>query len=86
MAGVTAGKRGIARARVMLTNANGETQTALTNAFGYYRFEEVAAGETYVFNVSAKQHSFVPRVVLVNEDLTELNFASASTIYMPSLH
>ncbi|MGI8640975.1 MAG: choice-of-anchor Q domain-containing protein, partial [Pyrinomonadaceae bacterium] len=35
---VTNGKRGVARARVYMTGQNGETQTTITNSFGYFRF------------------------------------------------
>ena len=68
--------RGIARARVSFTDANGQTRTAMTNFFGYYRFEAVAAGETYIFGVNAKFYTFNSQIVTVNEDLSELNFVA----------
>ena len=73
---VTNGKRGIARARVYLTGQNGETRTATTNSFGYFKFSEVAAGESYIFSVMSKSYTFVPRVITVNEDLDDLNFSA----------
>jgi len=51
-------------------------QVTLTNAFGYYRFEDVGAGETYIVNVFSKRYSFAPQVVTVTEDLTDLNFTA----------
>ncbi len=66
--------RGIARARVTLTGASGAPHTAFTNAFGYFRFEEVAAGETYIVEVRHKRHQFAPQVVTVNEAISDLNF------------
>jgi hypothetical protein len=66
--------RGVSRARVTITDSNGVTRSAITNFFGYFRFEEVTAGETYIFNVSAKLYSFSPQIVTVNENITELNF------------
>jgi hypothetical protein len=68
--------RSLDRARVSLTNSNGETRTSISNSFGYYRFEDVGAGQTYIFNVSRKGFSFNPQVVMVNEDLSELNFTA----------
>lgn len=65
---------GINRARVILTDSNGETRTAFTNPFGYFRFENVSAGETYVFDVKAKHNSFTPQVLVINEETNELNF------------
>ncbi len=64
----------IVRARVMLTAPNGETQLALSNTFGYYRFNDVAVGETYIFSIVSKRYLFAPQVVSVFEELTELNF------------
>lgn len=73
---VTNGKRGINLARVYLTNQFGEVRIALTNPSGYYRFEDVQVGETYVFKVFSKQYRFSPQVITVNQEMTELNFAS----------
>jgi hypothetical protein len=69
-------KGGVANARVILTDTGGQTRYALTNSFGYYRFDEVPAGETYVFTVIHKRHQFAPQVVSVVEELTGLNFTS----------
>ncbi|MCY7345041.1 MAG: carboxypeptidase regulatory-like domain-containing protein, partial [Pyrinomonadaceae bacterium] len=72
---VFAGKgRGLSNAFVVLTDMNGASRTAATNSFGYYRFDEVAAGETYILNVRSKRFRFAPQVVSVTEELTELNF------------
>ena len=72
------GQRGISRARVTLTDASGSTRSALTNSFGYYSFDEVGAGETYIFSVHSKRYSFATQVVTVTKDLTELNFTAQS--------
>ncbi|HEX8637241.1 MAG TPA: carboxypeptidase-like regulatory domain-containing protein, partial [Pyrinomonadaceae bacterium] len=75
---LTANGRGISRAKLVLTNQFGEARQALTNSFGYYRFEGVAAGETYVLSVSAKTHTFSqPTIVLsVLDEIAEMNFVS----------
>jgi len=65
---------GIYMAWVTVTDSNGNTQTALTNPFGYYRFYEITAGATYVVSVRHKSHTFVPRLITVNEDLTDIDF------------
>lgn len=51
----TASGRGIACVFVLMTDANGGMRTAMTNPFGYYQFDKVTAGETYVFTIGAKQ-------------------------------
>jgi hypothetical protein len=64
----------IRRARISMTDRQGNTRTALTNPFGYYSFESVTVGETYVFEVFAKGYQFTPRAVTVVDELTELDF------------
>ena len=71
---LAANGRGIARARVSITDANGETRRATTNGFGYYRFGDVAVGETYVVEASAKRHRFAAQVLTVGEETNGLNF------------
>jgi len=66
--------KGIARAQVSITDANGQTRATRTIFFGYYRFESVNAGETYIFNISSKFYSFSPQVITINEELADLNF------------
>ena len=75
---LTPNGRGLANAIVSMTNSLGETRTARTNSFGYYSFKEVAAGETFVFQVISKRYQFVPQVVGVKEELTDLNFTASS--------
>ncbi len=66
--------RGLARASVSFTDAEGNLRIAITNQFGYYRFDNVAVGQTYVFEAVAKGNLFAPQVVTVNEAITSLNF------------
>jgi len=47
---------------------------ARTSSFGYYRFDDVLAGETYIVSVTSKRYSFAPQVVSVFEELTDLDF------------
>lgn len=71
---VMAGKRGIAGARVYLTDQGNETRTALTNGFGYYVFDDVPVGETYFFTAAAKGYSFEMRILTVNDEISDLDF------------
>ena len=66
---------GLSNARVTLTDANGRTRTAITSSFGYYRFKDVEAGQTYIFTVSHKRYSFAPQVVNVTDETNDLNFS-----------
>ena len=55
---LTADGRGIRNVLVKMVKSNGESRTAVSSAFGYFRFTEVAAGETCVFSISAKRYTF----------------------------
>lgn len=71
---VAVGKSGLQNAIVMMTDTNGNTRSYRTGSFGYFVFENVEVGQTYVFQVQSKRFQFAPQVVTINEELTELNF------------
>ena len=75
---MTADGRGIRNARVTLTAPNGATQYSLTGSFGYYRFNEIPVGETYILSVFSKRFTFAnsTQVVTVTEEIMELNFTA----------
>jgi len=65
--------RGISGVRVSISDARGDVRTALTNPFGYYRFDEVQTGATYLVNASAKGRRFGTQTVTVGDELTNLD-------------
>ncbi|MEP6945750.1 MAG: carboxypeptidase regulatory-like domain-containing protein [Acidobacteriota bacterium] len=71
---VTTDGRGLVNATVLLTDPFGKTLTARTTSFGYYSFDGVNAGETYILEARSKSYQFSPRVVKVDDDLFELDF------------
>lgn len=71
---LTADGNGVSNAQVTMTAPNGTVRTARTATFGYYRFEDVPVGETYIFAVHSRRFQFTPRVVSVEDELTDLNF------------
>ena len=73
---VTDDGRGLRNARVVLTDAIGNSRTALTTSFGYYRFDDVAAGQTYIISVASKRFQFAPQVITVSEEIENLNFSA----------
>lgn len=75
---LTAEGRGIRNVRVSMTDKNGNTQTAISSSLGYYRFEDVPVGETYIFSVTARQYNFVQstQVVAIQENTDNLNFVA----------
>jgi hypothetical protein len=71
---VTNGFRGISRAVVVMTDENGIIREARTNSFGYFRFADVASGQSYVFNIQSKQYRFESQLITVNENVLDLVF------------
>lgn len=69
--------RGIAKSYVSLSGAGlASPRMTLTNAFGYYAFEGVEVGHTYVVSAKSKQHRFShpTRVVSVDDAVSGLDF------------
>ena len=73
---LTADGRGIRNVRITITFPNGLTQTTVSSTFGYYRFTEIPAGETYIFSVLAKRHAFSSptQVRSLTDDASDINF------------
>ncbi|MBS1796066.1 MAG: hypothetical protein JSS81_19600 [Acidobacteria bacterium] len=74
---VLTGKSSLRNAIVTLTDSSGNVRTAKTGTFGYYRFDDVAAGQTVVVTVVSKRFTFAPRVVEVDDSLADLDFNAA---------
>ena len=77
---MTESGRGIRNVRMTLTDASGNVRTATTTAFGYYRFADLAAGETYIITAFGKRYTFdqPSQVLNINGDLTDINFVGHS--------
>lgn len=66
--------RAIYRATVELIGQKGERRSVLTNSFGFYQFDDVQAGQTYVLRARSKNNQSVQQVVTVNDSIADLNF------------
>ncbi len=77
---MTASGRGIVNVRLTLTDSSGEVRTATTTSFGYYRFDDVQAGETYILSAAGKRYTFSQPVLVlsINEDTEAVNFIADS--------
>jgi trimeric autotransporter adhesin len=71
--------RGVFRARVTMTDLDGNVRTTYTNQFGYYRFEEVPAGQDYIFAASHIRYQFTQPTLIrfIGEDTEGINFVTA---------
>ena len=65
---------GVRGAIVSLTSSPGLVRTTTSNAFGYYTFDSVQSGGTFVMRATAKRYSFGTRAVVVTDSLTDVNF------------
>jgi len=72
-----AGGRGIQKVRVMISGGDLEEPLyTLTNAFGYYKFENLTVGETYILEVTSRRYSFANPTLVVNlqDNVSGTNF------------
>ena len=75
----TADGRGIKNAVVVISgNSLAQPIMARTGAFGYYRFDNLEAGEVYVVTINSKRFTFaVPsRVVSVPDSVSDIDFVA----------
>ncbi len=73
---------GVPRAELTISDpATGEVRSAISSSFGYYRFEGVEAGRSYVLRVRAKGLQFLPdtRVVNVTDNIADVDFTAGGT-------
>ncbi len=73
---VGTGGTGIRNASVSIIDGQGATRTAVTNAFGYYTFDTVQSGGTYLMRASARGYTFSPKTVTVTDTLSGIDFVS----------
>jgi hypothetical protein len=75
---MTSDGSGIRGVIVSLTDADGITRIAKTGTFGYYRFDDVSAGETYTVSVAAKKFTFAnpTQIITVKDNIADLDFTA----------
>lgn len=73
---LTASGRGIKNVSVTLIDANGAERTTLTTSFGYYRFDDVTAGETVTISVKSRRFKFNQSSIVktTNDSITDADF------------
>jgi hypothetical protein len=76
---LTSGGAGIRNAFVTISgNSLPQALKVQTGAFGWYRFEGLTAGETYVIQVGAKRFRFSApsQIITLQDDLTGIDFVA----------
>ena len=75
----TADGRGIRNAQVVITgNSLAQPIVATTGSFGYFTFEGLATGETFVVTVNSQRHTFSTpsRVISLVDNIADLDFVA----------
>ncbi|MGB7202480.1 MAG: carboxypeptidase regulatory-like domain-containing protein [Pyrinomonadaceae bacterium] len=74
----TSNGQGIRNARLTLTAPDGTRRTAITSTFGYYAFDGVEVGQTYVLEIASKRYTFenATRVFSLQDKLTDVDFTA----------
>jgi hypothetical protein len=61
-------------ASVVISDSAGASSSVRTNTFGYYLFDSVQPGQTYLVSVAAKGYSFTPKSITITDRLLGLDF------------
>lgn len=74
----TADGRGITNVLLTLTDSQGSVKTTVSAESGYYRFDDVEAGSTYIITATGKRFSFnqPTQVHFVTEEREDINFTA----------
>ncbi|MBX3289889.1 MAG: carboxypeptidase regulatory-like domain-containing protein [Acidobacteria bacterium] len=73
---LTAGGRAISMADLRLTDTDGRIRRVITNPFGYFKFNDVTVGGSYILSVAHKTYIFAEpyRVITVKDEITGIDF------------
>ena len=61
-------------ATVSISDGEGFLRTARTSSFGYYHFEDIPVGRSYVLKVDSRHYTFNPLFINVVDNLTDVDF------------
>jgi hypothetical protein len=73
---VTQTGRGIAGVRLVLRDGEGISMNVTTNSFGFYQFENVPSGRTYILTPLHRSFRFTPQVLNVEDNMRGVNFSA----------
>lgn len=83
----TAEGRALPRTIITLQNMSGKMRTTLTNPFGYYSFQEVISGETYIISAFAigKEFATPSKIIEATDSLMNVDFVTVPLFQAKSL-
>ena len=65
---------GLSRVRVTITADDNTAISAVTSSFGYYRFEELEVGRSYIVSAFRKRYNFDSRIISLTDEIFNLDF------------
>ncbi len=65
---------GISHVRLTIIGGNGTDLSAFTNSFGYYRFDGVESGRTYVISAFGKRYRFNSQIISLTDEIAGIDF------------
>ena len=65
---------GVRGATVVITDQLGQRRTVTTGSFGFYSFDEVESGGSYVIGVTSKRYRFGSRIINVTDSVSDVDF------------
>ena len=71
---VTADGRGLRSATVSMTSSQGVARVTTTSSFGFFKFDNVVAGDVYTFRIISRLYRYQPQAVQVTSNLTLPDF------------
>ena len=74
----TADGRGIRNVRIIMHGPSGESHSAITGPFGYFRFDDVQVGGAYIFTLSARRYTFQQSEIFrtILDSVNDLDFTA----------
>ncbi len=74
----TSNGQGLRNARLTLTSPDGARRTAITSTFGYYAFDGVEVGQTYVLEIGSRKYTFAnpTRIFSLQDHVTDMDFVA----------
>jgi hypothetical protein len=79
---LTAGGNGIRNAEVVISGGTlAEPMRVQTGSFGYYNFEGLQTGQTYMITVNSRRYLFTTptRVITLTDNIADLDFIAVDT-------
>lgn len=66
--------RSLLNAEVVMVDSSGAVRTTRTSAFGYFRFDDVQAGQSVILSVRSKRYQYQPQIISLGDNALDISF------------